>query len=120
MIVGMTLLLWQHQSESRLSQITDAPRRLLTCRFSLFLGDVSYSVYLLHLMLVIPVIGLLVRYTAFAHQPSLIRFLIVTVIALPVIWLIAMVLYHKVEKRGIALGKRLISRAALKSQRATS
>ncbi|WP_126355681.1 acyltransferase family protein [Cedecea lapagei] len=120
MIVGMAMLLWQYQGESRLSKTTDAPRRLFTCRFSQFLGDVSYSVYLLHLMIVIPVIGLLVRYTAFAHQPSLLRFLIVAAITLPAVWLIAVVLYHKVEKRGIALGKRLIGSAELRPGRAAS
>ncbi|WP_279045226.1 acyltransferase family protein [Cedecea davisae] len=117
MIIGMTVLLWPHGQETRLSPITALPRRLLTCRFSLFLGDVSYSVYLLHLMIVIPLIGLLVRYTAFAHQPSLIRALIVAAITLPLVWLIALALYHKVEKRGIALGKRLIVSTGLPAGR---
>ncbi|AJZ90143.1 acyltransferase [Cedecea neteri] len=120
MLAGMTLLLWQPEKDSRLRRITAAPRRLLTCRFSLFLGDVSYSVYLLHLMIVIPTIGLLVRYTNFAHQPSLIRFLMVTCLVLPVVWLIAVALYHKVEKRGIALGKQLSGRAEMKSGRSVS
>lgn len=120
MITGMTLLLWQPDEENRLRRITATPRKLLTCRFSLFLGDVSYSVYLLHLMIVLPTIGLLVRYTGFAHQPPLIRFLIVTSIALPAVWLIAVALYHKVEKRGIALGKQLLSGAKMKSERSVS
>ncbi|ATF91990.1 O-acetyltransferase OatA [Cedecea neteri] len=120
MIAGMTLLLWQSEKKNSLHRITEAPRRLLTCRFSLFLGDVSYSVYLLHLMIVLPTIGLLVRYTAFAHQPSVIRFLIVTAIVLPVVWMIAFALYHKVEKRGIALGKRLLSREKMKTERSVS
>lgn len=58
MITGMTLLLWQSDKENHLHCITAAPRKLLTCRFSLFLGDISYSVYLLHLMIVLPTIGL--------------------------------------------------------------
>ncbi len=120
MITGMTLLLWQPDKENRLRRITAAPRKLLTCRFSLFLGDVSYSVYLLHLMIVIPTIGLLVRYTGFTHQPSPMRFLIVTAIVLPAVWLIAVTLYHKVEKRGIALGKQLLSGAKMESERSIS
>lgn len=117
LIAGMTGLLWQPQKRTRLTELFNYPRYLLTRPVSLFLGDVSYSVYLLHLMIVIPVIGLLVQTTAFSHLPSFVRFMAATCLCLPVTYLIALGLYHKVEKPGIALGKRMIGNPAAQPQR---
>jgi peptidoglycan/LPS O-acetylase OafA/YrhL len=117
LIVGMTGLLWQPEKATRITRLVDYPRRLLTRPVSLFFGDVSYSVYLLHLMIVIPVTGLLAHATAFSHLPSAVRFITVTGICLPVTYLIAYGLYHRVEKPGIALGKRLIGGQAMQPQR---
>ncbi len=119
LIVGMTGLLWNPEKNGRFSRLAHYPRHLLTRPVSLFLGDVSYSVYLLHLMIVIPVIGLLVHTTAFSHLPSPVRFLVVSGICLPVTYLIAFFLYHRVEKPGIALGKRIINRKAMQPQSLT-
>ncbi|ELY5828458.1 acyltransferase family protein [Cronobacter turicensis] len=110
MIAGLGALLWQAQAGSLLHQAMRLPRWLLTRRISQFLGDVSYSVYLLHLMIVIPVIGLLVEHSAFEQHASPVRLLIAAAISLPVTYGLATVLFHRVEKPGIALGKRLITR----------
>lgn len=120
LIAIMTGLLWRPEKHTRLTELFAYPRHILTRSVSLFLGDVSYSVYLLHLMIVIPVIGLLVQYTAFSHLPSLVRFMAVTCICLPVTYLIACGLYHKVEKPGIALGKRVIGVPPAQPQREVS
>ncbi len=119
LILSMTGLLWKPEKHTRFSQLVHYPRHLLTRPISLFLGDISYSVYLLHLMIVIPVIGLLVHTTTFSHLPSLVRFLVVSGICLPLTWLMAFVLYHKVEKPGIAFGKRMLSREAVQPQSLT-
>ncbi len=119
LIVSMAGLLWRPEKNTRLSRLADYPRSLLTRPISLFFGDISYSVYLLHLTIVIPVIGLLIHTTAFSHLPSLVRFLVAAALCLPITWLIALVLYHRVEKPGIALGKRILNRETVEPQRLT-
>ncbi|MCK1970236.1 acyltransferase family protein [Franconibacter pulveris 1160] len=109
MIIGMTALLWQAAEGSRLERAMRLPKRLLTLRISQFLGDVSYSVYLLHLMIVIPTIALLVNYSNFEHLPSPVRMLMVAALCTPVVYLCAWGLFHRVEKPGIALGRRVIT-----------
>ena len=109
MIAGMSALLWQATEGSRLHRAMRLPKRLLTLRISQWLGDVSYSVYLLHLMIVIPTIALLVRYSTFEHLPSPVRMLAVALVCVPVVYLIAWGLFHRVEKPGIALGRRVIT-----------
>lgn len=118
LIVGLASLLWNHQKTTLLSTLVRLPKRWFTYPVSQFLGDVSYSVYLLHLMIVIPTVGLLVHYTAFASLPGVVRFFAVAAVSLPITYLIALVLYHRVEKPGIAVGKRFITKDAGHPERA--
>jgi len=108
MIVGMTAILWQYQENSLMARLIMLPRKLLNNRLSTWLGDVSFSVYLLHLLIVIPLIALLLTHTDIEFKSDLVRFLTVCVTAIPVTYALASLLYKYVEKPGIQIGKRVL------------
>lgn len=91
------------------------PRWFLTNRLSVFMGDVSYSVYLLHLLIVLPVVAYLLSNTSFAELSSVMRFIVASGIIIPLTYGIATLLYRFIEKPGIKYGKMLISRNRAKA-----
>ncbi|RWR01228.1 acyltransferase [[Pantoea] beijingensis] len=109
MIVGMSAILWQYRASAMMAGIVKVPRYILTHRISTWLGDVSYSVYLLHLLIVVPVIAILLqRYHMNSLMPPA-RFALVCGLCLPITYALATLLYRFVEKPGIALGKRVMA-----------
>ena len=110
MILMMATILWVRPENSIIAKILRIPRWILTNKLSVFLGDVSYSVYLLHLMIVLPVISYLLNNPQFSQHPSALRFVIATLIILPVTYIISYFLYKSIEKPGIKLGKRIVSK----------
>ncbi|EPG6145183.1 acyltransferase family protein [Klebsiella pneumoniae] len=113
-ISGMSILLMPHSDKSPLKNIVSFAKKTLAIRFSQFLGDVSYSVYLLHLMIVIPVIGWLVQHDAYVQFSPLVRMIVAPAIILPITYAIAINLFKYIEKQGIALGRRLIKQKKIK------
>ena len=109
MILGMAAILWQYPPLSLQARLIALPRKLLNNRLSTWLGDVSFSVYLLHLLIVIPTIALLLNHTGMSHFAPLMRFALVSVICLPVTYALASLLYRWVEMPGIRLGKRVLN-----------
>ena len=92
-----------------MAKLIQIPRKLLNNRLSTWLGDVSFSVYLLHLLIVIPAIALLLNQTDIEYQHDLTRFLIVCAVSIPLTYGLASLLFKYVEKPGINLGKRFLS-----------
>lgn len=90
-------------------------RRILSSKFAVFLGDTSYAVYLLHLMIVLPIAGTLAAQEGFGDLNQYLRFFMIAVPVLPLTYFIAWVLYNAIEKNGINLGKRLLKTSFLKS-----
>jgi len=78
-------------------------RRLLSNRFSALLADASYSVYLLHLLILTPIAFLLC--TQF-HMASVARFLAAAILTMAISYGLARPL-ELLENAGIKLGKRL-------------
>ncbi|UQY44882.1 acyltransferase family protein [Mixta hanseatica] len=107
MIIGMTAVLWQHRPDTLMAKVIALPRAILTHRISTWLGDVSYSVYLVHLLIVVPAIALLLRDYNMDALSAPLRFAIICGICLPLTYGIATLLYRFVEKPGIQLGKRV-------------
>ncbi|BAK11569.1 putative membrane-bound transacylase BcsY [Pantoea ananatis AJ13355] len=109
MIIGMAAVLWQYQESSLMAKLIRIPRKVLNNRLSTWLGDVSFSVYLLHLLIVIPAIALLLNQTDIEYQNDLTRFLIVCAVSIPVTYALASLLFNCVEKPGIKLGKKFLA-----------
>lgn len=109
MIIGMAMVLWQNRPGALMEKLMRLPRAILTNRVSTWLGDVSYSVYLLHLLIVIPAIAWLLRDYHIEGQAEVLRVAMVSAICLPVTYGIATLLYRFVEKPGILLGKRVLA-----------
>lgn len=112
MIVGMTGVLWRYQQPGIVAKVFSVPRWLLSHRLFTWLGDVSYSVYLLHLLIVMPVIAVLLNHFHLAQHSSGARYLLTVGICLPIVYLLAALLHRYVEMRGIALGKRVVHNRA--------
>lgn len=108
MILGMTGVLWQWQQQNLMQRLFGVLRAVLCHRCFTWLGDVSFSVYLLHLLVVMPVLGLLFSHTHLAMYSSGARYLLVVGICFPVVYLLATVFHRSIEMRGIAFGKRVI------------
>lgn len=113
LILGMTGVLWSWQRPGFLPRLFALPRMLLSHRIFTWLGDVSYSVYLLHLLIVMPVIALLLNHFPIANHSSGARYLLTVGICMPVVYLLATLLHRKVEMRGITIGKRIIQNKAV-------
>lgn len=109
MIIGMAMVLWQYKSDAKMEKLMKLPRAILTNRISTWLGDVSYSVYLLHLLIVIPVIAILLRDHHLDAISAPLRVAVVSGICLPLTYGLASLLYRYVEKPGIQLGKRILA-----------
>jgi peptidoglycan/LPS O-acetylase OafA/YrhL len=78
------------------------PLPLLRSRGIQYIGDISYSLYLVHLVILVPVEAILARITGLSGL--LLAGLSLTV-AMPFVLAVSSVLYHFVEKPGIAAGK---------------
>lgn len=90
-------------------QFLRAASTILGNRFAQFLADVSYGVYLLHMLIMIPVLAWLCRIPAFLVLYRPLRFLVLTVLAGPVTYTLAWILFRLVELPGIRVGKALLA-----------
>lgn len=89
-----------------LRPLTKYIRQIFSSAVARFFGDTSYSVYLLHLLVLIPVGGVFADYPEYRALPDMVRFAICFVIAVPPIFLASMLLHKYVERPGIRLGAR--------------
>jgi len=112
-LIGLFACLVFHRQAQRFALAAAVMRAVIAAfdsRFMRWLGDTSYSVYLLHLLIVIPVVGLLFTVPGFAALHGSTRVLLSAAIAIPPVYLVAYLLHRFIERPGIALGKRALSR----------
>lgn len=88
----------------------DAPRhdfvhRVLAGRVARFAGDVSYSVYLLHAILMHPILGWLMKQDWFTNLTAMARVSVALAIVGPPLYALSALLHRWVEQPGIALGR---------------
>lgn len=106
--IGMFLSLVFHERimiPSPLGNIIGFIKDFLGNRFSRFLSDTSYVVYLVHMIVLIPVGGYLVLNHGSLGKPAL--FFVAFAITAPTIYLIAYAMYRLIEIPGINAGKKL-------------
>jgi len=82
---------------------------LLRWRVLRFCGDVSFGVYLVHLLLLLPLMTVLNGWDGFRAMSGNLKFVGVSAIAIPMVLLVAWQLHVWVEKPMIDLGRRLTS-----------
>ncbi|MES2355491.1 MAG: acyltransferase [Pseudomonadota bacterium] len=80
-------------------------RRLFSSPLASFLGDTSYSVYLVHLLILLPVSGSLARHSWYVELPAVARFGVCFLLTAPFAYFFGWLLYRTVEKPGIRIGK---------------
>jgi peptidoglycan/LPS O-acetylase OafA/YrhL len=81
--------------------------KLLSLKPMRFLGNISYSIYLCHILIVYPVLYVLIQRSSFLELASYERFLISLSISTPMVIISSYVFYKAIELPFIALGKRL-------------
>jgi peptidoglycan/LPS O-acetylase OafA/YrhL len=85
----------------------DALNRFLATRPLRWLGDVSYGAYLLHLLVLVPVVAMLALSFG-AALPAPARFAVALVVTAAIVYPISWACYRAVELPGIDLGKRVL------------
>jgi peptidoglycan/LPS O-acetylase OafA/YrhL len=78
----------------------------LASRLGKFLGDTSYSVYLIHMLLLIPIAAIMMAIS----QSAAVRSFLTIGLELPILYLLAWLVHIRIEQPGIAAGKRAIAR----------
>ncbi|HVJ40110.1 MAG TPA: acyltransferase [Dongiaceae bacterium] len=105
-----------------LHRIAPALSTLLGGRIATFLGDSSYGVYLLHLLVMLPVMQAIIMLQHPLSAPVL--FFGTVAVVVPVVYLVAWLLHIAVERPGVQLGRRLLgamrARAEMKKARVKS
>ena len=89
--------------------LIDSLRKLLSAKFSVFLGEASYASYLVHLLFVIPICGVLTFYDFYIGMNGYSRFFTALIISIVPIYLTSWFLYQRIEKPGIKVGKKVVS-----------
>jgi peptidoglycan/LPS O-acetylase OafA/YrhL len=112
LVVGMFYLMNNGTlpGSTAVAAVTLRLRRAFSCRLAMFMGETSYSVYLTHLLLAIPLAGLCARHAGFVELHFAARLGIVAVIVIPASYALGWVLYNLVEKPGIQLGRQVMAR----------
>ncbi len=93
-----------------LDSITLKIREMLGGRLARFLGDTSYSVYLLHWLLLVPVAAYLTTRASYVELHGSIRCGICVLVSGPIVYAASWVLYHVIERPGIGLGRTAVKR----------
>lgn len=87
-----------------------AARAALASRPCALLADLSYGIYLVHPMILGPLMTWFIGQPFFMQANPLLRVPMLLALALPAVFAIAWVLHYQVERPGIQLGKRVVDR----------
>lgn len=91
-----------------LDRVADLGRSLLASRAFKAAGDVSYSVYLVHLIVLVPVVAFVTHHHG--DLPPLVRAGLAFAASAAVVYPLGVLLQKVLEDPGIALGRRLLAR----------
>ncbi|NDY83458.1 acyltransferase [Orrella sp. NBD-18] len=80
---------------------------LLSLKPLRFLGDISYSIYLCHILIVYPIVYVLTQTADFLQRSPIERFSISLFLTLPLVILSSYILYRFVELPSIRFGKKI-------------
>lgn len=94
--------------------------RLLSSRIVKFFGDTSYSVYLVHVMIYVPILYSLFQYEWFMSLGDYYKLAVAFLLTLVPVYTVSYILYVTVELRGIDFGRRILRRRREKGVSAQS
>lgn len=107
-VLGFVALLYKDRLPALLKWPTEVLDRFLSNALARFIGDVSYGVYLLHLIVMLPVCGwLAIRFPEMAPIP---RFFASLALTVPITYGVAYLCYRSIEQPGINLGRKIAGR----------
>lgn len=118
--VGITVTLFYLLTDGTLpsyavlDKIIERIRSCFSGKLARFAGDSSYSVYLLHLLVLIPLAGTFSQFDAYLKLPAPIRFFLCAVMLICLVYPTAWMLHRVVETPGIRLGKMITGLIAAK------
>ncbi len=84
--------------------------RLGSWKISKFFGDTSYSLYLLHLLIMYPILYFLFQQDWYFGLSTYVRFFVSLVIISPIVYGLSYLLHRTIEIPGILLGKKVAQR----------
>lgn len=84
--------------------------RLGSWKISKFFGDTSYSLYLLHLLIMYPILYFLFQQDWYFGLSTYVRFFVSLVIISPIVYGLSYLLHRIIEIPGILLGKKVAQR----------
>lgn len=107
-VLGFLALLYRDRLPALLRWPVGWLDRLFSNPFSRWIGDVSYGVYLIHLLVMLPVCGwLAMNYPQMAPLP---RFAAALTLTALITYAAAWLAYRFIEEPGIAIGRRIATR----------
>jgi len=104
----MSILFWKKSGV--ISQITQSCASFLSNRLAKSLGDLSYSIYLVHLLIMLPISSWLIQFPTFLNLPGLVRGTLIAGLTLIPTYIIATLLLKLIEKPGVSFGKQLVKK----------
>lgn len=118
MVLGFFALLYRDAVKGYLGRLLNLADFIFSNRVSRWLGDLSYGVYLIHLIIMLPVCGYLAL--AFPLMAPFPRFLAALTLSAVVTYTLAWFTYRYVELPGIALGRQVASHIRPKPEKVTA
>jgi peptidoglycan/LPS O-acetylase OafA/YrhL len=109
-IIAIVLLITLLLTPNSIGKPVKCVAKVLGSRFSTWLADMSYSAYLLHMGIMMPLAYLCSQWETYRHMPGPLRSLMLFVLTVICTYSLAMILFHTIEKNGILWGKRVIER----------
>lgn len=110
-ILGLTIGIFYIMSDGTLVapvfflKIVEYIKVVFSGKIFRFLGDTSYGLYLIHLLILIPIAGMLTKLSIYVSAPGIVRFIICLVAVAPLSLLFAWFGHKVIELRGIRWGK---------------
>ena len=113
-VLGFLALLYRDRLPSLLGMATGWLDRVFSNRLARWIGDLSYGVYLIHLLVMLPACGwLALTFPAMAPLP---RFLASLALTVPITYGLSWLCYRFIEQPGIGLGRQVAARFQRKAQ----
>jgi peptidoglycan/LPS O-acetylase OafA/YrhL len=107
-VLGFFALLYRDALPQIAKRAAGALDLVFSNPLSRWIGDLSYGVYLIHLLVMLPVCGWLA--TAYPDMAALPRFLATLALTIPITYTLAFAAYRFVELPGIAFGRQVAGR----------